>query len=101
MTVIFTSLVLLNAFSFAFIFNATSEKLELYILSCWCCWYIIAQTQQEKTHSKLFLLKELSVELRDLVRAFQWTSSNVLLKMKEKTYSSAGLQKIPSQEQAN
>lgn len=56
MTKNFTSLVLLNAFSFAFIFNVTSENLELYLLPCWCCWYI-AWTQEEKTHSNLFLFK--------------------------------------------
>lgn len=64
MTNIFIFLSLLNAFSFAFIFNATSKNLELYLLSFWWCWYIIAQTQAEKTHP--FLLEELSVELERL-----------------------------------
>lgn len=101
MTKIFISLALLNAFSFAFIFNATSENPELYLLSCcWWC-YITAQTQAEKTHSNLFLVKEMSVELGDSGRALQLTSSNVLAKMRGKTHSCPGLQKIPSQEQAN
>lgn len=40
------------------------------------------------------------MELRDLASEFQWTSSSVLTKVgKRKTYSDAGLQQIPSQEQ--